>query len=230
MSSDLAERNRDAWLSVPAYGRSKGADRQSPQKAIRILHRATEQFLDHGFAGANLDQIALEAGVGKAAIYHLFGDKAELFAQCLQAAVCANSGQLRSLLRTDLPVEKVLTDYAEQHILRMFYPVCGSRPYYEFVRVLLSASITHPELSLRCVRSLHEEEGAPLIQYFKEKVLQGALDGDPVFLLEHFLQLIFFTNQVILDPARAETYRDARFRAEQTVHLFLYGCVSKRPS
>lgn len=229
MSSDLAGWDKDARVSAPPNRRSKSTDDQSPQKAIRILHKATEQFLECGFAGANLDQIALAAGVGKAAIYHQFGDKAELFAQCLQSAVCTNSAQLRCLLRTDLPVEQVLTDYAEQHIVRMFYPVCGSRPYYEFARVLLSASITHPELSRRCLRALHDEEGAPLTQYFEEKLLQGALTGDPVFLMEHFLQIIFFTNQVILDPARAETYRDARFRAEQTVQLFLNGCAPKTP-
>ena len=230
MSSDLAELNKDASLSAPPRQRPKATDDPSPQKAIRILHRATEQFLDRGFAGANLDQIALAAGVGKAAIYHLFGDKAELFAQCLQAAVCIHSGRLRGLLHPDLPVEQVLADYAEQHIIRMFYPVCGSRPYYEFARVLLSASITHPELSRRCLTVLREQEGSALETYFREKVSQRVLAGEPVFLMEHFLQIIFFTTHVILDPIHAEDYRDVRFRAEQTVHLFLHGCVSKTSS
>lgn len=230
MSSNLAELEKHASMPAPPHRRSKAREDTSPQKAIRILHRATEQFLDRGFAGANLDQIALAAGVGKAAIYQLFGDKAELFAQCLQAAVCIHSGRLRRSLRPDLPVEQVLTDYAEQHIARMFYPVCGSRPYYEFARVLLSASITHPELSRRCVRVLREQEGSALEIYFREKVAQHVLAGDPVFLMEHFLQIIFFTNQVILDPTCAQGYRDVRPRAEQAVHLFLYGCASKASS
>ena len=230
MSSNLAELKKEASLSAPPHRRSKASEDTSPQKAIRILHRATEQFLDRGFAGANLDQIALAAGVGKAAIYQLFGDKAELFAQCLQAAVCVHSGRLRRLLNPDLPVEQVLADYAEQHITRMFYPVCGSRPYYEFARVLLSASITHPELSQRCLRVLHEQEGSALETYFREKVSQRMLAGEPVFLMEHFLQIIFFTNHVILDPTSVQAYRDVRPRAEQAVHLFLHGCASKASS
>ena len=80
-----------------------------------------------------------------------------------------------SLLRSDLPVEQVLADYAERHILRMFYPVCGSRPYYEFARVSPSASITHPQLSRRCLRTLLEHEGNALVAFFREKVSQSAL-------------------------------------------------------
>ena len=225
MSFDLAEMPKNAPLPAPLHRRSNVADSPSPQKAIRILYRATEQFLVHGFAGANLDQIAMAAGVGKAAIYSLFGDKAELFAQCLQAAVSAHSPQSCSLLRSDLPVEQVLADYAERHILRMFYPVCGSRPYYEFARVLLSASITHPQLSRRCLRTLLEHEGNALEAFFREKVSQSALTGDPRFLMEHFIQSIFFTNHVILDPAYAEAYSDVRAQAERTAHLFLHGCL-----
>jgi len=201
----------------------------SPQKRLRILHRATEIFLERGFAGANLDEIAIAAGVGKAAIYQLFGDKTELFAQCLLEAVGASSALLRNTLRTDLPIERVLVDFAEQHILRMFRPVCGSQPYYQFARVLLSAAITHPELSRRCLEVFRHEEGLPLQQYFAEMLHTGVLvDSEPVFLAEHFFQTIFFTNHVILEPVHAEEYRDIRSHAERTVRLFLYGCSPLR--
>lgn len=220
----------DNSSSEPHDQRLHVVQRPSQQKALRILHRATEQFLDRGFAGANLDEIAMAASVGKAAIYQLFGDKAELFAQCMLAAVGVRSAELRDMLRPDLPIKQVLADFAEQHIIRMLEPVFGSRPYYEFARVLLSASMTHPEVSQRCLRVLYEEQGAPLEAYFREKLRQGALVGDPVFLQEHFLQLIFFTNRVILEPTCAEEYRDVRSRAEQATDLFLYGCsASQKP-
>ena len=44
--------------------------------------------------------------------------------------------------------------------------------------------------------------------------------------MEHFIQSIFFTNHVILDPAYAEAYSDVRAQAERTAHLaLLYGCL-----
>lgn len=228
MASDPARTASDDPVPAHPHPGLNDVERPSSRKASRILRRATEQFLDRGFAGANLDQIAMAAGVGKAAIYALFGDKTELFAQCMLAAVGVHSARLRDMLRPDLPIEQVLADYAEQHILRMFHPVCGSRSYYEFARILLSASITHPELSRRCLRVLREEEGVPLEAYFTEKLRQGAIAGDPVFLMENFLQIIFFTNQVILNPASTERYRDVRDRAEKTVHLFLHGCAASK--
>lgn len=45
----------------------------------RILEAATREFSDHGFAGARVDRIALQAGANKALIYSYFGKKEQLF-------------------------------------------------------------------------------------------------------------------------------------------------------
>lgn len=198
----------------------------SPQRRIRILHRATEIFLDRGYSGATLDDIAQAAGVGKIAIYQLFGDKVELFAQCMIDAAGSNPVMSRALLRRDRPVRDVLVEFAEQHIRRMFRPVFGARPYYEFVRVLLSASISHPDISGRCLAILRSDEGAPLQEYFQDMIDRRMLaGGDGPFLARHFIQTIFFTNNVILEPSSVDRYRDSRASAENAVDLFRNGCA-----
>lgn len=198
----------------------------SPQRRIRILHRATEIFLDRGYAGTTLDDIAQAAGVGKLAIYQLFGDKVDLFAQCMIDAAGTNPVMSWALLRRDRPVRDVLVEFAEQHIRRMLRPVFGTRPFYEFVRVLLSASITHPDISGRCLDILRSDEGAPLQEYFHDMIERQMLaGGDASFLARHFIQTIFFTNNVILEPSSAERYRDSRASAENAVDLFLNGCA-----
>ncbi|PZU11235.1 MAG: hypothetical protein DI606_11565 [Sphingobium sp.] len=198
----------------------------SPQRRIRILHRATEIFLDRGYAGTTVDDIAQAAGVGKVAIYQLFGDKVDLFAQCMIDAAGTNPVMSRALLRRDCPVRDVLVEFAEQHIRRMLRPVFGTRPFYEFVRVLLSASITHPDISGRCLDILRSDEGAPLQEYFHDMLEKQMLaGGDAPFLTRHFIQTIFFTNNVILEPSSAERYRDSRASAENAVDLFLNGCA-----
>lgn len=57
---------------------------KSREKHDRILGAAMAVFLERGFEGASLDQIAIAANVSKQTIYNHFGDKASLFrAICL---------------------------------------------------------------------------------------------------------------------------------------------------
>jgi AcrR family transcriptional regulator len=44
-----------------------------------LLRAATEEFADHGFAGARIDRIAERAGANKRLLYVYFGDKQALF-------------------------------------------------------------------------------------------------------------------------------------------------------
>ena len=226
----LGAMNSAGGKASPGFERAclKLVNGNSPQRRIRILQQATEIFLDRGYAGATVDDIAQAAGVGKVAIYQHFGDKTELFAECMIDAAGSSPLKLHALLRSDRPVRDVLVDFAEQHVRRMLRPVFGTRPFYEFVRVLLGASITHPAISGRCLDILRSDEGAPLEQYFGRMIEQGVLTGgDPGFLTRHFMQTVFFTNNVILEPASADQYRDPRASAERVVDIFLNGCAGR---
>lgn len=58
----------------PAPGRPKDL-----AKGLAILEAAKQMFLEHGFEGAGMDQIAALAGVSKLTVYNHFGDKEALF-------------------------------------------------------------------------------------------------------------------------------------------------------
>lgn len=58
----------------PAPGRPKDL-----AKGLAILEAAKCMFLEHGFEGAGMDQIAARAGVSKLTVYNHFGDKEALF-------------------------------------------------------------------------------------------------------------------------------------------------------
>ncbi|NLA68891.1 MAG: TetR/AcrR family transcriptional regulator [Gammaproteobacteria bacterium] len=58
----------------PAPGRPK-----DPAKRAAILEAAEDLFLEHGFEGVSMDQIANRAGVSKLTVYSHFGDKDALF-------------------------------------------------------------------------------------------------------------------------------------------------------
>ena len=77
--------SRPATTAKPAAaprapGRPKDAD-----KHAAILEAAKQLFVQHGFAGVSMDQIAAAAGVSKLTLYSHFGDKENLFIAAVQA-------------------------------------------------------------------------------------------------------------------------------------------------
>ncbi|MEN1971935.1 TetR/AcrR family transcriptional regulator [Luteimonas sp. MJ204] len=63
----------------PAPGRPKDL-----AKRAAILDAAQRMFLEHGFEGVSMDQIAALAGVSKLTVYSHFGDKDTLFAAAVE--------------------------------------------------------------------------------------------------------------------------------------------------
>src|SRR5258707_2762098 len=57
----------------------------------RILAAATEEFSEHGIAGARVDRIAAGAKSNKAMLYAYFGNKKQLFDAVFAAMVAAAS-------------------------------------------------------------------------------------------------------------------------------------------
>ena len=64
-----------------------GRDIQETKK--RLLDAATNEFAQHGIAGARVDRIAELAGCSKALIYDYFGNKDQLFDAVFDALVVA---------------------------------------------------------------------------------------------------------------------------------------------
>jgi AcrR family transcriptional regulator len=194
-------------------------------KRHRIMESAADAFLLRGFEGANLEDVAIAAGVGKATIYRLFLDKADLFAAVVLESVRRMAAPLRETLRPDRPIEHVLIGFAELYVDRMTAPFAGSYPFYEMMRLLVGTSRTQPLLARKCVAIFRRDLGEPLAAYFRSKSAAGELvEEDADFLAEHFTQLLFFTNRFAIDPGSLPSQAALRQRAVRSVRLFLRGC------
>ena len=85
-------------------------------KRVSILEAATDVFCREGYAGANIDMIAAEAGVSRQTVYNHHGDKEKLFIAVVRALTeRTNAGIFATLARfPDQPqdLESDLTEFA----------------------------------------------------------------------------------------------------------------------
>jgi AcrR family transcriptional regulator len=79
-------------MAEPAYRRM-----QNDERRALLLERATQLFGDHGYDGVSMAQLAREANISKALLYHYFPSKRRLF----EAALAAGAQELRERTRPD---------------------------------------------------------------------------------------------------------------------------------
>src|SRR6266568_8632802 len=69
-------------------------DTRSARKRQAIMSAAIAAFLDNGYLGTSMDQIAAAAGVSKQTVYKHFSDKEQLFTQLLLDTMTRTVDQL----------------------------------------------------------------------------------------------------------------------------------------
>src|SRR5260370_17857512 len=84
--------------------------RRAPaQRPGEIIDAALALFVEKGFAATRLDDVAVRAGLSKAAIYLYFEDKTALFQGVVRQAVVANLGTVEAMLKAHRgPVAELL--------------------------------------------------------------------------------------------------------------------------
>jgi AcrR family transcriptional regulator len=94
------KRVREGGAAARPSGRRR--PRRPPREEVRrrILRAATKVFLERGFNGATLDDIAAEAGFSKGAVYSNFDDKDSLFLALVDEEFAWRLDQLRAALET----------------------------------------------------------------------------------------------------------------------------------
>ncbi|RYE71186.1 MAG: TetR/AcrR family transcriptional regulator [Oxalobacteraceae bacterium] len=64
--------------------------RRKEDRPAEIVEAATEIFIQSGYAGANLDDVAKRAGIAKGTLYRYFADKEALFRAVVQQVIATN--------------------------------------------------------------------------------------------------------------------------------------------
>jgi TetR/AcrR family transcriptional regulator, mexJK operon transcriptional repressor len=154
-----------------------------------ILDAATEVFLDRGYQGATVDQVAEAAGVAKRTIYNVYGEKDALF-----RATILRSIEVADRFSTSLAADvRDVADPASE------LPDIGARlaqavligPVLPLRRLLVMESGAFPDLAAEYRKRAPEAVLRALSALFTRLAARGHLrPGDPVLTSEHFAFLV----------------------------------------
>ena len=196
--------------------------RRSARKRRAILEAATTVFLNNGYLGSSMDEIAALAGVSKQTVYKHFADKEHLFSEIVIATVDEiadpNYDEVLNLSDTGDEVERELRDFARRQLRAVMEP-----RLLQLRRLVIGEAGRFPQLG-----RLFYERGPgrtidALATMFERLAARGAVElNDPRLAAAHFNWLVMSIplNQAMLlgedEPATAaelERYADAGVRA-----------------
>ncbi len=197
---------------------------EDSSKRRQILDGARKVFMDLGFDGASMNEIARAAGVSKGTLYVYFTDKSRLF-----EAIVEDEALEKSKLAFDLDpardVETTLREFGRVYIGRMCRPGGGSS-----IRTVMAIAERMPDVGRRFYENVLAKSINSLADYLKAHVRPGDLAIDDCRLAAaQFMQMcqatLFLPFVFQAEPAPSAE-RIARV-VDSAVRLFLQAYRAK---
>jgi AcrR family transcriptional regulator len=161
----------------------------------RILNAARKKFLESGFEGASIDEIAVAARAGKPTIYARFGDKRALFTAVVTRDVLSRIAQFSSVAPTGGTIEQRL---ARVGVALLHWTLENER--MALMRLAIAEAQRFPDLAStvsRAARQLSTELAARLLG---EMAQSGELGTLPAFAPERLATTARFFLDLVVVP------------------------------
>lgn len=185
-----------------------------------IIAAALAQFVETGFAGTRLDDVAKRAGLSKAAIYLYFEDKTALFKGVVQHAIASNLGQMEAMLASHRgPVAPLLP-----RILEFMASRIEHTPMAAVAKLVIAESRAFPEIGQFYLKEVIGR-GLPLMeQLLKRGIERGEFRPVDPFLTVRSLMgpmLLAIVWRTVFEPIgadRLDVQALARHHADLMLH------------
>ena len=193
----------------------------SEARTERLLEVAAKIFLEKGFEGASVSEIAREAHASKETLYSRYPSKSELFLAVMRRKTDLMAAELNAVLVPDAPTEEALQSFGVVIVGRMI-----SAPSLAMHRILALESSRFPDLPRLFFELGPARVIATLARYLCEQVMLGRLrklDGEVA--AQHFLSLLTagIMTRVSLGIQPLPTPEETRRRVRAAVDVFLHG-------
>jgi len=199
--------------------------RRNPKRQ-QLIDGAYKVFIEHGFEGASVDEIARAAGASKATLYSYFPDKRQLF----EAVVQSRCSQQRTVICSGAPGQPI--EATLHRMARTFASFLHSAAAQEMFRVCIAESGRFPDLGAAFYEAGPAQARARLVEFFQGAADRGELAiDDPVIAADQFAALCKsggFLRALLGAPPVAEAEIDRV--AEEAVKTFLARYAATQPA
>ncbi|MEU7457648.1 TetR/AcrR family transcriptional regulator [Streptosporangium roseum] len=202
-------------------------DSRSARKHEVILKAATSAFLDKGYPGTSMDDIAKLAAVSKQTVYKHFADKEKLFAEI----VLATTDRLDTTidLLADIPIDASNLEESLTRLARQFLTTLTHPQVIQLRRLIIANADVFPDLGAEWYERGFERGLATLAATFQRLADQGLLRIDDALLAaNHFSGLLLWipVNKAMFTGRSqdAEADLDRYAAAGARVFLAAYHC------
>ncbi|MFF8837542.1 TetR/AcrR family transcriptional regulator [Streptomyces sp. NPDC015130] len=197
-------------------------DSRSARKHEAILEAATSVFLEKGYAGTSMDDIAKLAAVSKQTVYKHFSDKEKLFADI----VLATTDRLDTTidLLADLPVDEADLEQNLTRLARQFLTALTAPRVIQLRRLIIANADVFPDLGTEWYERGFQRGLATLAATFQRLADQGLLRIDDTLLAaNHFSGLLLWipVNKAMFTGNAQQTEADLDRYAAAGARVFL---------
>ncbi|MFE4637746.1 TetR/AcrR family transcriptional regulator [Streptomyces sp. NPDC056773] len=197
-------------------------DSRSARKHEAILEAATAVFLDKGYSGTSMDDIAKLAAVSKQTVYKHFTDKEKLFAEI----VLATTGRIDGMvdLVAAVPADSGTLEENLTRLGRRLLAAITQPQVIQLRRLITANADAFPELGAAWYEQGFERVLATLAATFQRLTAQGLLKAaDPMLAAHHFAGLLLWipVNQAMFHGSAQHTEADLDHYAAAGVRTFL---------
>jgi TetR/AcrR family transcriptional repressor of mexJK operon len=200
------------------------SESRSDRKRKALLLAATEIFLDKGYDGTSMDDVATKAAVSKPTVYKYFSDKERLFAEIVRAT----TGEIDGLVRlvTETKVGQTSVEAALILLARRFIAALMQPRVLRLRRLVIANADRFPDVGRSWYEQGFERVLATLANSF-----QGLADRkllhveDPLLAANHFVGLLLWIpiNKAMFTGDYRFSHDELERSAVAAVHAFLAG-------
>ena len=201
-------------MGLPDAARQKKDDRRAA-----ILKVARAAFLQHGYSGASMSQIAARVGGSKATLYNYFPSKKELFVALADEETTRIFTPLFEVSEMQGDIRTILGRF-----ICRFLDLLLSDDLIAFYRLVVAESVRFPEIGLTAYEYGIKRGLSRITEYFTEAMERGELRrANARFATEQFLDLCAGLTHmkrlfgIVVDMSR----KDIEVQAERIVTTFL---------
>src|SRR6266581_2658028 len=145
---------------------------EDSSKRRQILDGARKVFMDLGFDGASMGEIARSAGVSKGTLYVYFTDKSRLF-EAIVVEESLQHGQMAFNFDPERDIPTTLREFGHAYIAMICRPGGGSA-----IRTVMAIAERMPEVGRRYYERVLEKTISRLAHYLEAQVKLGELAID----------------------------------------------------